>query len=337
MLNRQFNKSLHGLRGFSSLLVFFGHSFYFIANQFKDNEYIHNFSLAFNRIGTYGVEIFFILSGYLIWKSIHRYDLYTFMKHRVYRVYPIFLFFTLLFFIGNSFMASSAMENDTVVLLTNLLFINNLFFMPTLTPNAWTVILEMWYYSITVLFVYSFRNKKQFLIYIAFIISCIILYEYPVSIYFIIGVVVSYSIEKFDCKYLNLMGLIAGICIVYINYQHNFKYTLAEFKDSYLMIVILITSTTIFFIAILKGFLNNVLSSKVFLFLGNISYTLYLLHPYPYVVLNKTFAPLLFGLSYDPILLIVLYFTVLTTVTIVSSVIIHRYVENILYNTLKKI
>ena len=42
--------------------------------------------------GWLGVQIFFVISGYLIIQSVLRHSAWDYLKHRVLRIYPAYLF-----------------------------------------------------------------------------------------------------------------------------------------------------------------------------------------------------------------------------------------------------
>ena len=95
-----FNAAVHGLRGLAAMMVFFAH----ILNGLREHAYpeMSNFvarSEVFWNLGTYGVYLFFTISGFVILPSAMRYSAREFAARRFFRVYPLFLFMTVLFIV----------------------------------------------------------------------------------------------------------------------------------------------------------------------------------------------------------------------------------------------
>ena len=103
MLNssRQFNNAVHALRAASAVLMVFAvhlldsFSTYF----FPDCETLNVAMPFIKRFGTFGVELFFVNSGFVIMNSVRKYDLREFLLRRLIRIYPLFASFTLAFFV----------------------------------------------------------------------------------------------------------------------------------------------------------------------------------------------------------------------------------------------
>ncbi|MHA1128970.1 MAG: acyltransferase family protein, partial [Alphaproteobacteria bacterium] len=100
---------LDGLRALAILLVVSFHSWYFLQFVLPTTEAFLDFSdslpwiLGFIRRGDLGVDIFFVLSGYLLsWQLLQkrmktgRVDLKRFYAHRFFRIYPLYLIALLL-------------------------------------------------------------------------------------------------------------------------------------------------------------------------------------------------------------------------------------------------
>lgn len=89
--SRKFNASVHGLRGLAALSVFVFHTIFQI-------QFTAPFPFALEAtLGSLrsGVQLFFMISGYLITGSIIRHaNVRAFLLDRVARIYPVFLLST---------------------------------------------------------------------------------------------------------------------------------------------------------------------------------------------------------------------------------------------------
>lgn len=159
-----FYKQLHGLRGLASLMVFFAHitAGYNLHVNSVLGTHTTQGSLQYyiTNIGTFGVEIFFFLSGFVILKSSIKENEKAFFTRRAFRIYPIFLLFSLLFIIGNIITNSNPELNNIKSILLALSFTNIFFNSSQLTPNAWSVVYEVWYYF-GIYYIVSLLIKKK--------------------------------------------------------------------------------------------------------------------------------------------------------------------------------
>jgi peptidoglycan/LPS O-acetylase OafA/YrhL len=97
--SREFNNAVHALRALAVLMVFAVHLLdSFNTYFFPDCETL-NLAMPFvKRFGTFGVELFFVISGFVIMNSVRKYDLREFLLRRLIRIYPLFAAFTIAFF-----------------------------------------------------------------------------------------------------------------------------------------------------------------------------------------------------------------------------------------------
>ncbi len=156
---------LDGLRALAILLVVSFHSWYFLQFLMPTTEAFLAFSdslpwvLGFIRRGDLGVDIFFVLSGYLLsWqlfqkrmKSGHA-NIKRFYAHRIFRIYPLYLIALLLAAIDSGI---------TVKLLGNLLAYNiwgdasNI-----IIPWTWSLSVELEFYAIVPFLILLVKNGK---------------------------------------------------------------------------------------------------------------------------------------------------------------------------------
>ncbi|HEY4124458.1 MAG TPA: acyltransferase, partial [Rhizomicrobium sp.] len=122
---------------------------------------------ALRSYGREGVELFFVLSGYLIYGAlIRRPSIRSFMKRRVQRIYPAFLV-TLAIGIAIALVlpGSNRIPSDplqaALYLAANLLLLPGLFPIEPVFAVAWTLSYEMFFYLSTAIITVFFRLNTR--------------------------------------------------------------------------------------------------------------------------------------------------------------------------------
>src|SRR5229473_2644814 len=101
---------MEGVRGWAVLLVFFVHFHGAFSKYLSSGSPLFHISEFMGTLGSTGVDLFFVISGYLIYGAVMRskFNYRRFMRRRVQRIYPTFLF---LFFIYIGLWMFSSDEN----------------------------------------------------------------------------------------------------------------------------------------------------------------------------------------------------------------------------------
>ena len=146
-------RPMEGLRGFAVFLVFLVHYVSTLEPWIRPGSLLHALADALHTIGVSGVDLFFVLSGFLIYGSLlaREQRFLPFMKRRCQRIYPAFLAVFALYLalsfalpgqnrIPASFAAAAAYLGANLLLLPGLLPIQ-----PLITV-AWSLSYEMFYY-----------------------------------------------------------------------------------------------------------------------------------------------------------------------------------------------
>ena len=81
------NRNLQWLRAFAALSVVLYHASVYLDRFVGDDRFLRLFD---GRFGLLGVAIFFAISGYLMAEILPRTDPWSFLTHRIVRIYPIF-------------------------------------------------------------------------------------------------------------------------------------------------------------------------------------------------------------------------------------------------------
>lgn len=157
---------IDGLRGLSILLIILFHCLYGVFYLLKDHGRIQAFVdgippyLAFMATGDKAVDIFFLVSGFLLGMSLLRdfrwkgkIDFREFYLKRLFRIYPLFLLAILLYSPAN---ISRSLKN----LPYNLIFIDN-FFGKSIIPVGWSLSIEMQFYFLLPFFVLLIQKLDQ--------------------------------------------------------------------------------------------------------------------------------------------------------------------------------
>lgn len=146
---------MEGMRGFSALLVFFVHYESLVKPWIAADAGLLAFTDALHRIGNTGVDLFFVLSGYLIYGSLlSRWQSFpSYMARRVQRIYPAF---TAVFLIYIALSCAFPAENKipapvidgAIYLLQNYLLLPGLLPIQAMITVAWSLSYEIFYYLV---------------------------------------------------------------------------------------------------------------------------------------------------------------------------------------------
>ena len=301
-----YRPEIDGLRAIAVLSVIFFHT----------NKSIGNFILFSG--GFLGVDIFFVISGYLITSIIlneinitTNFSFKSFYQRRARRILPALLFviFFSIFF-AYLFLLPSDFNDYTKSIFYSLFFTSNYFFYFTgelydATPSllkpflhTWSLSVEEQFYLIyPVIFYFSFKYFKNFLNKILF--SLIFISIFAMVVYFytnqslaffnfltrfwelLIGALIANNQSKISSLNLsilkkNIISFFGLILIIYPvlffnkNISYGYIYTFASIAG--VSIIISFHDKEIL--------INKILTNKILVFLGLISYSLYLWH-YP--------------------------------------------------------
>ena len=138
-------RPMEGLRGFAVLLVFCTHYVTLIGPWLNEASWLGHAADALHTVGNAGVDLFFVLSGYLIYGSLMaRPQAYlAFMRRRVRRIHPTFLAVLAIYLLLSLvFPAERKIPADTadaaVYLLQNILLLPGLFPIVPIITVAWS-------------------------------------------------------------------------------------------------------------------------------------------------------------------------------------------------------
>lgn len=286
-------RSMEGLRGFAVFLVFLVHYSTLVNPWIARQSALYSFSDALHTIGNAGVDLFFVLSGYLIYGSLisRPQRILSFLSRRVKRIYPAFLV-VFVVYVGLSFVfhaenkIPARFSAGVLYMIQNLLLLPGLFHIEPLITVAWSLSYEMFYYLTIpiVIAVLGLRMRdvgSRVLLFAmvaaAMAVYCAIYGGHVRLIMFVSGVLLYEVIASRALpppgSVPALLALVAGISAMILPLQGSGGYALK--------IVILFFS---FFVLCFSCFghptawLPRVFSWTPLRWFGNMSYSYYLLH-----------------------------------------------------------
>jgi exopolysaccharide production protein ExoZ len=158
---------LEGMRGLAILLVFFCHFDIIVGQPLALSGIAAIVSKVIGEIGGAGVDLFFVLSGFLIYRSAIRPDLEfgSFLKRRAERIFPTFLAVFALYLalaligVGDRRMPPGALP-AAIYVMANLLFLPGVFDIQPLISAAWSLSYEWYFYLTLPLFLILLRASR---------------------------------------------------------------------------------------------------------------------------------------------------------------------------------
>ena len=267
--------------------------------------------------GYLGVDLFFVISGYVITKSIFKniknnnFSFYRFYLRRAKRILPVLLVVLIATLIFSYIILLTAdFKRFTESLISSLGFVSNFYFWITggyfstndhLKPllHLWSLSVEEQFYLFFPVFiyvVYKFFNKLKYYLISAIIISVIsyylnfiflshtdtVFFLFPTRIWqFGIGVIFALAPNiKFKNLWMDSFYLLLAILLIIF----NFIYSINFLPDATIMCLGL--GLILFKEVNEKNFVFNIFKIKFLVFIGLISYSLYLWH-WPIISLLK--------------------------------------------------
>ena len=161
-------RSMEGLRGFAVFMVFLVHYASQIDPWITKPSTLGALNDTFHIIGNIGVDLFFVLSGYLIYDSLmYRPQSFSrFISRRVQRIYPTFIV-VFLTYIALSFVFPAENKIPPSMPEAAYYLAENFFLLPGLLPIdpiitvAWTLSYEMFYYLAIPLVLMALRLRQR--------------------------------------------------------------------------------------------------------------------------------------------------------------------------------
>lgn len=300
--------SMEGIRGIAVFLVFLVHYVTLIEPWLSKDTATFILSSYVRTIGNIGVDLFFVLSGYLIYGMLipkHR-PFGPYFRRRVQRIYPTFtvVFLTYLL-LSVAVPAESKIPSDSLqalkFIVQNYLLMPGLFDVTAIITVAWSLSYEFFYYLVTPLIVTGLSMRrwdasqrvKFVLLFSMIALAGFSIYGGPVRLLmFVPGILLYESIAAGKSSQFPWIGITCFILALVVTSTFRF-YGVSGFVKFPVIGVL-------FYIFCLDCFTSDRVASKFFSskplrWLGNMSYSYYLIHG-----LALKFFFLILGVVYPP-------------------------------------
>ncbi len=326
-----FNQAAHGLRGVASMMVFFAHLLGGTAKHIYATHATYGAAvLPYWNFGTFGVQLFFVISGFVIVPSVTRYSLGEFGLRRFLRLYPLFFVFTVLFVVLNAVTGDYPKRGTWLAIVSGLTFTNLLTGTKQLTPNAWSLSFEvMFYLGAALIWHFAVAKRNMVMLLIVTGLALAFWVRFPIVTYFAMGVLIRFAHDRGWFLRQNIAWLLEllffGLMVAMASRGH-YEYAPGDLEKP--IVVPLIGMTALYFyMAIHPGSLTSkLLSNRPVQYLGTISYSLYIVHPYIYLPVRLMYDKLGF-FTLDTVSSMAIFFVVVTPPMLVATIIVHKLLE----------
>ncbi len=320
-----YKKNIDGLRAIAVVSVIFYHATLDI------------FGIRLFPGGYLGVDIFFVISGYLITAIIFNelyekniFSLINFFDRRIRRIFPalllaiiIFLLPSFYYLISFAFVSDVKSINSIFTFSTNYYYsyINQLYGAESSLEkpflHTWSIALEFQFYAfISIFFLLAYKYFKKIYLYVLilfFLISlvfCQINSDInPVSNFylpygrfweFIAGCFVYFLQKKINEDKKNIFTFILPLVNLFLIIFCFFYFNNNTIHPSIITLILIINVSLLIIFSHHNFFIENILTSKLFTKIGLLSYSLYIFH-YPLFA----FARIIFDKNENEIILII--------------------------------
>ncbi len=285
-------KPMEGLRGIAVFLVFLVHYCSLIEPYLVVKSIEITILHTIHRLGNVGVDLFFVLSGFLIYGTLIRKsktNFFQYLMRRIVRIYPTFLIIFLIYLcLSFIFPNENKIPNSLVYggfyIIQNLLLLPGLFDITPIITVAWSLSYELFYYLFIplVIALLNLRNwtlKQRIIFWCTVSIIGFIYFEIfggPYRLLMFISGILLY--EVFENKLINPTKYFGTLSLIVALVSYSFAPYL-ELSGVMQMGILYV----FFFIVCLEAFSKNN-GSAIWLnisplrWLGNMSYSYYLMH-----------------------------------------------------------
>ncbi|MFD3259141.1 acyltransferase family protein [Paenibacillus lentus] len=342
---KKMNDTLTGLRGWLAISVVIFHIYGSSILEGYLREYPRNhWSYLIHYAGPISVNLFFIISGYLITRTLLQHGtVRRFALNRILRIYPVFLLIHIIVFAAGPWIGYKWMEDIGILsyaahFISNLLLLPGVFPLPIAQIVAWSLSYEMVFYLLAGLVFVIYRKPsmpvlvKALLLGVLLLVSAVLIYYHPNMLFFIVGIA-SYFTEPFLRRayphrrvfYLNGILLFG---LLYMCYHYSVRHV-------YILIPLMISYFFFQSILLQRGFMSRLLQLRPMQYLGKISYSLYMWHTMVMFPLKKIM-PKLGAVAPYPWLVFVVYAVLSLVISIAVSHISYQIIELRLTDYLKR-
>ncbi|MCK4098434.1 acyltransferase [Acinetobacter radioresistens] len=298
-------------RFFAALSVVFFHYFYNGLTNGKVGNIERTWFADIAAYGHYGVQFFFIISGYVIFLSVKNKSASSFLKSRLKRLYPTYWvavlftgFFAMLWANGTD------MAVTIPQILVNLTMLQKFLGVANVDGVYWTLVFELLFYAFVFLILLfgNFKKLVAFLLAWPFFIAVFATFSGGFMVfnlyfaYFVVGAMFALLKTNSAPRHLILLSLAVAVCAGF--YQ---MYLASLSKQHNLIIVALIYAAMLGFFAIQNMDRFRKINLPRSQDIGGMTYPIYLIHAhFGYMILNRFATPENQALVYTLLLLTVI-------------------------------
>jgi len=324
---RLFEPSIQGLRGLAAFSVLLVHLY----DMPLTAGFLPQVPSWFDAIiGTFGrgVEVFFMISGYLIPASLVRHQLVSkFFIDRCLRILPVFVILHLALFVvgpivGYKFFRGIDALEYVKIFLANLFFLPDILNLPLGQQNAWTLTYE-WVFYLWFAAAFYFATRSRLVTALLVVAGVITVLCFPISAYFLIG----FALRAIDLRIgaRGVSGLLLSVACLALMYM------LLEYVHPFLGLL----PGLILFSTVLNpaSSFAQLMSKATPQFVGKISYSLYLVHPFALYPLQVIGARLV-SQGYSPWMVWPMFVVVGLLTSVIASTITYELIEVRLRNAI---
>lgn len=288
---------LDSLRGIACICVMLFHYTYYYDINWKHSQK----PLLIFEYGRYGVELFFLISGFVIFMSLKNKSIKDFAVLRFYRLFPAYwIAIVVIFLIGKLVTLSPEIpvhgNISLLELLTNFTMIPTIFSLKYVDSSHWSLGFELlFYFHIALIFTLS--KSKENLILSALLLWTFVSVIWHAFVKYYFNIVAAMTVWWSDnilhwqyilpkllvLPYIHLFSM--GVSFYLLYQKKNLKlsvfgiafcvtadYFIWGWEHSVVVIFLALLFCTAIFFRI------QLLKSRVLVYLGTISYSLYLIH-----------------------------------------------------------
>ena len=274
--NQGFLPAIQGLRGVAAMSVIFVH-LYDMPLLAGFMPQIWPWLHSTINMGGRGVELFFMISGFLIPASLVRHrSVGKFFYDRCLRILPVFVLLHLAVFtmgplIGYKFFRGIDLGTYVELFFVNLFFLPEVLGLPFSQQNAWTLTYEWAFYILfAAIFIALIRQRSWVLALPLIALAVAGIAVRPISAFFLIGLL--FSAVDFRISIPGRSGLMAGlVCAIAMYVSIEYLHPLVGLVPGFLLFGMVVAP---------NSGIAAALSAPSLQYLGKISYSLYLVHPF---------------------------------------------------------
>ena len=282
---------MEGIRGFAVFLVFVVHYVTLVQPWISTDSVTYTIAAQMRSIGNIGVDLFFVLSGYLIYGMLIKKDkpFGAYLFRRIQRIYPTFTSVFLVYLVLSAIFPSDSKIPSgwygAVFVLQNFLLLPGLFDVRPIITVAWSLSYEFFYYLLIPLLIAALKLRvwqpRDRIVF--FVVLSVVAFGYSAAyggghirlLMFVSGIIlyeVSSGRATTKLPPIGLPALVVAIVGVIVMNETDFV-GWWKFLSLYVL----------FFLFCLDCFVSPGLASRMFSFtpmrwLGNMSYSYYLIH-----------------------------------------------------------